>query len=107
MVFLVSSVSSGEPMNGYQGNLINNRGTITGGKFADGSIVYNSGLITGGVFDTLSAIVGGAYTENETAYTSGAFIKNMMLQVLAKEQLFSKIPLFGERSLKIQTRIKT
>lgn len=74
-VFSESSVSSGEPMNGYQGNLINNRGTITGGKFADGSIVYNSGLITGGVFDTLSAIVGGAYTENETAYTSGAFIK--------------------------------
>lgn len=74
-VFSEDSVSSGEPMNGYQGNLINNRGKITSGKFADGSIVYNSGLITGGVFDTLNAIVGGSYTEGETAYTSGAYIR--------------------------------
>ena len=74
-VFSENSVSSGEPMNGYQGNLINNRGKIVSGKFADGSIVYNSGLITGGVFDTLNAIVGGSYTEGETAYTSGAYIR--------------------------------
>ena len=74
-VFSEDSVSSGEPMNGYQGNLINNRGKIASGKFADGSIVYNSGLITGGVFDTLNAIVGGSYTEGETAYTSGAYIR--------------------------------